>query len=124
MTTREVATATPAAATASEQPGRNDGEFEALLRLAEVQRRFPKPTKPDDVLQAICDLANELCRGRYAALAITDERDRTEGFYTSGLTRAELKGLKVPPTGHGPLGSLRSDGRPVRIDDLNSHEKA
>lgn len=103
---------------------RHDGEFEALTRLAALHRRFARPVRPDDALQAICDLARELSRGRYAALAITDARDRTEGFYTSGLTRAELKGLKVPPTGHGPLGSLRSDGRPVRINDLEHHPYA
>lgn len=118
-------TATVAAVRRSVAPAeRRDGEIEALLRLAELHRRFPEPKKPDDVLQAICDLANALCRGRYAALAITDERDRTEGFYTSGLTREELRGLKVPPTGHGPLGSLRNDGKPVRIENLHSHEKA
>ncbi len=100
---------------------RVDGEIEALLRLARIQARFPTPTKPDDVLQAVCDLAKELTRGRYSALSITDEHDRTEGFYVSGLTKAEQKGLKVPPTGHGPLGSLRTDGKPVRIDDLYNH---
>ncbi|HLZ70873.1 MAG TPA: GAF domain-containing protein [Dehalococcoidia bacterium] len=116
--------ASGAAAAPSPSLSRPDGEFEALLRLAELHRRFASPQKPDIALQAICDLARDLTRGRYAALAITDERDRTEGFYTSGLTRAEMKGLKVPPTGHGPLGSLRSDGRPVRINDLENHPYA
>lgn len=110
-----VSAAPPASAT------RMDGELEALLRLARIQVRFPTPTKPDDVLQAICDLAKELTHGRYSALSITDEQDRTEGFFVSGLTRAEQRGLKVPPTGHGPLGSLRTDGKPVRIDDLYNH---
>src|SRR5579875_931688 len=101
-----------------------DGEMRALIALAEIQARYPQPKQPNDALQAVCDAARELTRGRYAALAITDERDRTEGFFTSGLTKEELKGLKVPPTGHGPLGSLRTDGRPVRIDDLDKHPKA
>src|SRR5579871_4635513 len=81
-----------------------DGEREALLRLAKVHAQTRSAKKPDDALQAICEAARELTSGRYAALAITDQRDRTEGFYTSGLTREELRGLKVPPTGHGPLG--------------------
>jgi two-component system sensor histidine kinase DevS len=103
---------------------RQDGELRALAALVAVQARFPRPEKPDGALQAVCDLAKELTRGRYSALAITDEKDRTEGFYTSGLTPEALKGLKVPPTGHGPLGSLRSDGKPVRIEDLDQHAAA
>ncbi len=122
MTSQRVAAATVRAGSSpSVSSGRSDGEFEALLQLARIQARFPTPTKPDEVLQAICDLARELTCGRYSALSITDEQDRTEGFYVSGLTKAEQKGLKVPPTGHGPLGSLRTDGKPVRIDDLYNH---
>jgi GAF domain-containing protein len=114
------AAATDLAPTANATPPA-DGEYRAWIALAAIQARFPKPTQPSDVLQAICDAAHELSNGRYAALAITDERDRTEGFFTSGLDAAALKGLKVPPTGHGPLGSLRTDGKPVRIDDLDKH---
>ncbi len=123
MSTEHATLAATVAATAP-PAARPDGEVEALLRLAALHRRFAHPVKPDDALQAICDLAHELTHGRYAALAITDVHDRTEGFYTSGLTRAEMKGLKVPPTGHGPLGSLRSDGKPVRINDLEHHPYA
>jgi GAF domain-containing protein len=101
-----------------------DGELSALQGLAGVQARFSHPEKPDGALQAVCDLAKELTRGTYSALAITDEKDRTEGFFTSGLTPEALKGLKVPPMGHGPLGSLRSDGKPVRIDNLDLHAEA
>ena len=104
------------------QPG--DRELCAWLALARIQARYPKPTRPNDVLQAVCDAAHTISRSRYAALAITDENDRTEGFFTSGLTAAQLKGLKVPPAGHGPLGSLRTDGKPVRINDLDRAEHA
>jgi GAF domain-containing protein len=100
-----------------------DAEYRALLRLAELAR-LPKPRHPEEALQPLVDLAREMTNARYAALAVSDEDDRTEGFVTSGLTKAQLRGLKVPPQGHGPLGSLRSDGRPVRIDDLDLHPKS
>jgi len=86
-----------------------DGEYRALLRLAALVRAGPPPRTPLDALQQLVDLARELTRARYAALAVCDENDRTEGFVTSGLTRAQLRGLKVPPQGHGPLGRLRTD---------------
>ena len=100
-----------------------DPEYRTLIRLAEITRG-PKPRHPEESLQKVVDLAREMTHARYAALGVSDENDRTEGFVTSGLTRAQLRGLKVPPQGHGPLGSLRSDGKPVRIDDLDAHEKA
>jgi two-component system sensor histidine kinase DevS len=100
-----------------------DPEYRTLLRLAEVVRG-PKPKRPEDALQIVVDLAREMTHATYAALGVSDEHDVTEGFVTSGLTKAQLRGLKVPPQGHGPLGSLRTDGKPVRIDDLDSHPKA
>lgn len=102
-------------------PAERDPEYRALIRLAEAMRGA-KPQRPEDSLQIVVDLAREMTSARYAALGVSDEHDRTEGFVTSGLTKAQLRGLKVPPQGHGPLGSLRSDGRPVRIDDLDAHE--
>ncbi len=72
----------------------------------------------------VVDLARELTNGRYAALAVTDEHDRTEGFVTAGLDRDQLARLNTPPQGHGPLGSLRLDGRPVRYSNVQDHAKA
>lgn len=101
-----------------------DAEYRALKRLAEVLRDNRQARTPLDALQPVTDLAREMTHARYAALAVTDDRDRTEGFLTSGLTREELRGLRAPPQAHGPLGTLRGDGKPVRIDNLADHEKS
>jgi two-component system sensor histidine kinase DevS len=101
-----------------------DPEYRALLALARMIRSAPKPRTPLDALQHVVDLAREITSARYAALAVSDEEDRTEGFLTSGLTKAQLRGLKVPPQGHGPLGGLRSDGKPVRYSDLDTAANA
>jgi GAF domain-containing protein len=106
---------------AQEETPSSDAEYRALLALAKLMRERPAPSTPIDALQDVVDLARELTCGRYAALAVTDERDRTEGFVTSGLTQEELRGLRTPPQAHGPLGSLRGDGKPVRIDNLAQH---
>lgn len=100
-----------------------DPEYRALLRLAAL-KRGPRPRTPLDALQQVVDLAREMTCAKYAALAVTDEHDRTEGFVTSGLTKAQLRGLKVPPQGHGPLGRLRTDGKPVRYTDLDQAPNA
>ncbi len=105
-------------------PTVDDPEYRVLVRLAGVARAQPKPRTPLDALQRLVDLARAMTAARYAALTVSDEHDRTEGFVTSGLTKAQLRGLKVPPQGHGPLGSLRSDGRPVRYDNLDNAPNA
>jgi GAF domain-containing protein len=101
-----------------------DPEYRALIALARMQQEQAASRTPIEALQHLADLARELTEARYAALAVTDENDRTEGFATSGLTREELRGLKTPPQAHGPLGSLRGDGRPVRISNLDQDPHA
>ncbi|HTE85532.1 MAG TPA: GAF domain-containing protein [Dehalococcoidia bacterium] len=110
--------------TAPGAPAAIDAEYRALLALAQMLRDYPSPETPVEALQHVADLARELTDARYAALAVTDEHDRTEGFVTSGLTRDELRGLRTPPQAHGPLGSLRGDGRPVRISNLEQDPHA
>ena len=112
----------PAVAQTAVEPA-TDAEYRSLRCLAALVRG-PKPRRPEEALQQVVDLAREMTCAHYAALGVSDENDLTEGFVTSGLTKAQMRGLKVPPQGHGPLGSLRSDGKPVRIDDLDAHEKA
>jgi GAF domain-containing protein len=102
----------------------HDPEARALAALAEALRDLPPIHRPEDALQIVADLARSETRARYAALSVTDEHDRTQGFVTSGMTERELRGLRVPPQGHGPLGSLRADGKPVRISNVNQHRRA
>ena len=103
---------------------RRDPETRALRALSRDLNKLPQRHRPEDSLQVVVDLAREVTNARYAALAITDEHDSTQGFVTSGLSREELRGLKTPPLGHGPLSSLRADGRPVRFDNVQEAPRA
>lgn len=102
----------------------HDPERRALAALAGRLLGLPVRHTPDQALQIVVDLARELTGARYGALAVTDRADRVEGFMVSGLESAELLRLRTPPQGHGPLGSLRDDGRPVRFEDVQEHAKA
>ena len=103
---------------------RRDPEARALRALAHALRDVPPRAKAADELQIVADLARTEARARYCALSVTDVHDRTEGFFTSGLTAEQLHGLRTPPQGHGPLGSLRADGRPVRYDNVQDHRRS
>jgi GAF domain-containing protein len=100
-----------------------DPEYRALKKLAERNRKEP-PKTPLDALQHIVDVARELTDGTFGALAITGETDYVEGFVVSGMDADELARLKGPPQGHGPLGTMRQDGLPVRLEDVSLHAKA
>ena len=101
-----------------------DPERRALRALADRTKHLPARARPDQSLQIVVDLARELTNGRYGALSVTDEHDHTEGFFVSGLDDDTMLRLRTPPQGHGPLGSLRYDGKPVRFDDVSEHRKA
>jgi two-component system sensor histidine kinase DevS len=103
---------------------RRDPEARALRALAKAVRRLPARRHPEESLQVVVDLARQLTKAKYGALSVTDEHDRVEGFVVSGLDAARLRRLRTPPQGHGPLGSLRDDGRPVRYEDVQQHAKS
>lgn len=103
---------------------RRDPEARALRALAQELRALPDRHRPEDALQLVADIARRETKARYAAIAVTDEHDRTQGFVTSGMSPEELRGLRVPPQGHGPLGALRADGRPVRYDDVSNARRS
>jgi GAF domain-containing protein len=108
-------------------PGRHlldrDPEYRALKKLADRNRKQP-PKTPLDALQHIIDIAREMTNGTFGALAVTGETDYVEGFVVSGMDEADLVRLKGPPQGHGPLGTMRQDGLPVRLEDVSLHAKA
>ena len=70
---------------------RRDPEARALRALARGLERLPARRRPEDSLQVVVDLAREATGADYAALAVTDEHDTTQGFVTSGLTPIELR---------------------------------
>ena len=70
------------------------------------------------VLQRIADLAREVVGARYAALGVADGSGRIQEFITSGLTPQERAAIGPLPRGHGLLGVLIHEGRPVRIPEI------
>jgi signal transduction histidine kinase len=59
---------------------------------------------------------------RYAALGVLDERgELLVEFVTSGMTRELRRKIGDPPRGHGLLGALIRDARPLRTADINTY---
>lgn len=76
------------------------------------------------VLQNIVDAARDLVQARYAALGVADGRGRIVQFITSGITPDERAAIGPLPQGHGLLGALISEGRPLRIPNIGKDPRS
>jgi signal transduction histidine kinase len=93
---------------------RADLLIEAGLALAS-ERSF------EAVLQRIVELAVDITVGRYGAISVLAPDGRIQEFITEGLTDEERAEIGAPPTGHGILGLLIREGRPLRLAEIAAH---
>ncbi|HEX8919267.1 MAG TPA: GAF domain-containing protein [Chloroflexota bacterium] len=70
------------------------------------------------VLQSIADAARDLVNSRYAALGVVDEKGHIVQFITSGMTEKQRRAIGPLPQGHGLLGALIRDSKPLRVSDI------
>lgn len=74
------------------------------------------------MLRRIVQAAVDLVDARYGALGVLDEVGTSLAqFITVGLDDPEREAIGEPPKGHGILGLLVADARPLRLPDLTRH---
>jgi signal transduction histidine kinase len=74
------------------------------------------------MLQRIVEAAVELVDARYGALGVLDEsRTRLAQFITVGIDDETHRAIGDLPEGHGILGLLIVDAKPLRLPDLREH---
>ena len=74
------------------------------------------------VLHRIVEAAASLVDARYGALGVVDgDGQALSQFITVGVDDAMVASLGEPPSGHGVLGQLIRDPRPLRLLDLADH---
>ena len=74
------------------------------------------------VLERIVRAATELVDARYGALGVLDDkRERLAQFLTVGIDDDGRAAIGNLPEGHGILGLLIVDPRPIRLPDLREH---
>jgi two-component system, NarL family, sensor histidine kinase DevS len=76
----------------------------------------------DAVLRTIVEAAAGLVDARYAALGVVNEAGTgLARFVYTGMTEDDRRRIGHLPEGHGILGLLITDARPIRLDDLATH---
>jgi signal transduction histidine kinase len=88
-------------------------------RLIEAGMALAAELSLDAVLRRIAELAVELTAATYGALGVlTPDGRAIEEFVTVGVTDEERAAIGDPPVGHGLLGALITDARPLRVPDI------
>lgn len=78
-----------------------------------------------DLLRHITEEACALVGARYGALGVLNSaRTELEQFLTVGLTEDEERAIGPRPRGHGVLGVLITDPRPLRLERIREHRES
>ena len=96
-----------------------------LERLLELGRSLVGDLDLELVLKRVLEAGRELTGARYAALGILDSRrEELEQFLTVGIDEPTRRELGDLPRGHGVLGVLIHDPRPLRLRSVGDHPQS
>ena len=91
---------------------------ERLEALDRATRAIAAELSLDQVLHRIVEIAVEFIGAHYGALGIAGPDGYLTDFITTGITPAEHPRIGALPRGHGLLGTLIRDGKPLRVADI------
>ncbi|HEY5144296.1 MAG TPA: GAF domain-containing protein, partial [Solirubrobacteraceae bacterium] len=98
---------------------------ERMARLIAFGRALTSELDLDAVLDLVLAAARDLTNARYAALGVLDEdRRRLCQFLTSGVDDETRRAIGDLPSGHGILGLLIDEPRPLRLEDASAHPRS
>ena len=104
---------------------RNEVAQNRLVTLVRAGLEIHRAHTLGRVLQQVADSAREVIGARYAALGVLDATGSAlSNFVTSGLTPDDHAKIGALPRGHGVLGLLIKDPRPLRLAEITKHPKA
>jgi signal transduction histidine kinase len=114
--------ARPQADASGAQPPTDDAVRERFERLLAAGVAIASEHSPNGVLRRVVESAREVVGARYAALGVIDKDGRAlVEFETSGLTEEERARIGALPTGHGLLGLVIREARPLRVPRIGDH---
>ena len=96
-----------------------------LKSLNQASNLVLSSLQPEELLQEFVEEACSLVRARYAIVFIPDESGGYEYFVTTGFDPVEFEAMKEQldlPGGRGVLRLSLQGDKPVRIDDITTHE--
>lgn len=92
-----------------------------IARLLQAMLAVGAGLDLDEVLQTIVESACSLVDARYGALGVIGEDDELVRFVHTGVDEDTVARIGHLPRGHGILGLLIQEPRPLRLEDLTNH---
>ncbi len=103
-------------------PPASDPGADRLERLVVITPALITEVSLEGVLDRVCHAAAEIIGARYAAIGVLAPDGRVlESFTTYGVSQEERARIGPPPRGHGILGLVIREARPIRLPDLTRH---
>ncbi len=95
---------------------------EQLRRLLEAVVSFGSELELSEALRRIVEVATDLVDAQYGALGVLDETGtRLAEFITVGMSDDQREAIGPLPQGHGVLGVLIVDPKPLRVAEVRKH---
>ncbi len=93
-----------------------------LRRLIDAGPTLGAQLDLESVLENLLSVAREVTGARYAAVGVLDpSREHLERFVTQGIDEETRREIGDLPRGHGVLGVLIRDRRPLRLHEVSEH---
>jgi len=100
-------------------------QSEQLAALHEAAVSLTRELDLNMVLQKVVDHARELSRANYGALGVLDlEGKSIDQFIFTGISANEKTKLGPPPKGHGLLGAVIAEGKPIRVSRIGEDKRS
>jgi signal transduction histidine kinase len=98
---------------------------ERLRELLAATAPLITETSLDGVLRRVVRVAAQVIGARYAAIGVVGPDGMTpESLTTHGIDSELEQKIGPPPRGHGILGLVMKEARPIRLPDLTKHPEA
>lgn len=96
-----------------------------LRRLLDVGRSLVAELEVDTVLERVLEVACDLTGARYAAVGVLDaEGAAISSFLVRGVDETAKRTIGSLPRGHGVLGELIRDPKPLRLERVGDHPRS
>ncbi len=95
-----------------------------LGALVEAGMILASELELDSLLQRIADLSREVIDARYAAVGVLGRDGKLTRFIHSGIDQPTVDRIGHLPEGHGVLGVLVEERRPLRLREISEHPRS
>lgn len=96
-----------------------------LKRLEVASSELITEVSLEGVLSRVTQVAAEVIGAQYAAIGVLGSDGKVlEHFTTYGIDAEQRAGIGAPPQGHGILGLIIRDAKPLRLADLTMHAES